>query len=313
MLRIVVSRLLFAIPLLLIITTFSFLLVSFIPGDPAATILGQAATPHQIAVLRTQLGLNDPLAVQYVHYLGHLLTGNLGTSYVVQPGASVASIVMTRLPVTLSLSISALIVTFVIGVLLGLLAALGGGVLGRAAQVVSLLGVSIPNFWLGVLLVLLFSISLKLLPATGYVPLGQSPLGWADSLVLPVVTLALASVAAVARQTRGAVNETLAQDYVRTLLAAGTPRVEIVFKHALRNAGIPVVSVLGFLFIGIFGGTIIIEQIFGLSGFGQLTISAVTDHDIPVIQGVVVVATIVVIIVNLVVDVLYVVLNPKAR
>jgi len=313
MVKIVVSRVLFAIPLLLIITTFSFLLVSLIPGDPVASILGEGATPQQYAELRAQLGLDQPLAVQYLRYMGGLFTGDLGTSISIQPGQPVAAIVWTRLPVTLSLSLVTLVVTLVVGVLIGLAAAMSRGVTGRVAQIGSLLGVSIPNFWLGVLLVLLFSITWKVLPATGYVPIQQSPVLWAQSLVLPVVTLGLAGIASVARQTRGSVNDTLSRDYVRTLLAAGTPRYQIVFKHALRNAGIPVVSVLGFLFIGIFGGTIVIEQVFAMSGIGQLTISAVTNHDIPVIQGVVVVTTIVVLIVNLAVDLLYFALNPKAR
>lgn len=311
MLRVVGSRLLFAVPLLLIITTFSFLLVSFVPGDPVASILGPDASPEQYDELRAQLGLDQPLIIQYLDYMAGLAGGDLGTS--IQSGREVSELVWTRLPVTMSLAVVGILVTFVLGVLFGLVAALSRGWPGRAAQVVSLAGISIPNFWLGVLLVLLFAITLGVLPATGYVPISESPWLWARSLVLPVATLAFAGLATVARQTRAAVNDTLSRDYVRTLLASGTPRREIIFKHALRNASIPVVSVLGFLFIGIFGGAIIIEQVFALPGVGQLTISAVTNHDIPLIQGVVVVSAIVVLIVNLVVDVLYVGLNPKVR
>jgi peptide/nickel transport system permease protein len=311
MLTLVGRRLLVAIPMLFVVATLAFLLISLIPGDPAVSILGPDATAAQIAALRHSLGLDQPLLAQYGHWLLGALSGNLGES--TQTGQPVVQLIAERLPVTISITLLGVAVTFVIGIALGLLSSLGGPWAGRITQVVSVLGLSIPSFWLGVLLVLLFSVTLNLLPATGYVPFGQSPSGWATSLVLPVFTVALAAIASVARQTRAAVNETLSKDYVRTLLATGTPRGTIVMKHALRNASIPVVSSLGFQFITIFGGAFIIEQVFALQGLGQLTVSAVTNHDIPLIQGVVLVSAILVIVVNLVVDVLYAWLNPRVR
>jgi peptide/nickel transport system permease protein len=311
MLRVIGRRLLVAIPMLLVIASLAFLLVSLIPGDPAVSILGQDATPAQVAALRESLGLNRPLIVQYGDWMLHALRGDLGTS--IQSGRPVVGLIAERLPVTISIAILGVIVTIVIGVLLGLLSALRGGWIGKTAQVVSVLGVSVPGFWLGILLVLVFSVTLSLLPATGYVPITDSPGEWLRSLVLPVITVALAGVAAIARQTRASMNDALSKDYIRTLLASGTPRRTIIFKHALRNASIPVVTSVGFQFITIFGGAFIIEQVFALPGLGQLTVSAVSNHDIPLIQGVVLLSAVLVIVVNLVVDLLYSWLNPKVR
>lgn len=311
MLRVIGRRLLVAIPMLFVIASLTFLLVSLIPGDPAVGILGPDATPAQVAALRESLGLNRPLFVQYVDWMLHAVTGDLGTS--IQTGRPVVELIGERLPITISIAILGIIVTVVLGVLLGLLGALRGGWVGKAAQLISVLGVSIPGFWLGILLVLVFSVSLAWLPATGYIPLTDSPGEWLRSLVLPVITVALAGVAAVARQTRASMNDALAKDYVRTLLASGTPRSTVIFTHALRNASIPVVTSLGFQFITIFGGAFIIEQVFALPGLGQLTVSAVSNHDIPLIQGVVLLSAVLVIVVNLVVDLLYSWLNPKVR
>lgn len=311
MLKAVGLRLISAIPLLFVVASFTFLLVSIIPGDPVASILGSDATPEQIAAMRSQLGLDRPLIVQYFDWMWYAVQGNLGES--LQTGRPVLQSIAERLPVTLSVAVFAVVLTFVIGVLLGLLSSLRGGAAGKAAQVTSVIGVSIPNFWFGILLVLVFSIYLGVLPATGYVAFLDSPADWLRSLILPAVTVAIAGVAAVARQTRASMNEALARDNVRTLLASGTPRSTIIFKHALRNASIPVVTSLGFQFIAIFGGAIIIEQVFALPGLGQLTISAVNNHDIPMVQGVVLATVVVVIVINLIVDLLYTWLNPKVR
>jgi peptide/nickel transport system permease protein len=311
MLRVVGRRLLIAIPMLIVIASLAFLLVSLIPGDPAVSILGPDATPAQYAALRESMGLNRPLVVQYGDWMLHAIRGDLGNS--VQTGRPVVVLIAERLPVTISIAFLGVIVTFALGVMLGLVGALRGGWVGKTAQVISVLGVSVPGFWLGILLVLVFSVSLAWLPATGYVPLSDSPGGWLRSLILPVVTVALAGVAAIARQTRASMNDALSKDYIRTLLASGTPRNTIIFKHALRNASIPVVTSLGFQFITIFGGAFIIEQVFALPGLGQLTVSAVSNHDIPLIQGVVLLSAVLVIVVNLAVDLLYSWLNPKVR
>jgi peptide/nickel transport system permease protein len=311
MLKLIGRRLLIAIPMLFVVASLTFLLVNLIPGDPVVSILGPDASPAQYAALRHTLGLDRPLIVQYGDWLGHAVRGDFGTS--LQTSVPVVDSVAQRLPVTMLVAVFGVVVTFVVGVGLGLASSLGGRVSGRVAQVASVLGVSVPNFWFGVLLVLIFAVNLAWLPATGYIPITENAGQWARSLVLPVVTVALGGVAAIARQTRAAMNEALAKDYVRTLLASGTPRHVIVLKHALRNASIPVVTSLGFQFIGIFGGTFVIEQVFALPGLGQLTISSIGTHDIPVVQGVVLVTATLVIVVNLVVDVLYSLLNPKVR
>lgn len=311
MISVITRRLLISVPMLFIIASFAFALVNMIPGDPVAGILGSDASEEQYAAVRAQLGLDRPLIVQYGDFLLGVLRLDLGSS--LQTGQAVTAAIGQRMPVTISLSLLSIVVTLVVGVGLGLVGALRGKFAGRIAQIISILGISVPNFWLGVLLILVFSLTLGWLPATGYVPLDRDPGGWARALVLPVITIALAGVAAISRQTRASMNEALAKDNVRTLLAAGTPRRTIIFKHALRNASIPVVTSLGFAFINIFGGAIIVEQVFALPGLGQLTISAISSKDIPMIQGIIVCTALVVLLVNLVVDVMYVILNPKVR
>jgi peptide/nickel transport system permease protein len=311
MLKVIGRRLLVAIPTLFVIATLTFMLLSMLPGDPAVTILGPDASPAQYAQLRQDLGLDQPLWTQYGNWMLGALHGDFGTSIV--SGRSVVTAISERVPLTLSIAVLGTLVTLVLGVALGLVSALRGGWVAKGAQITSVLGVSVPNFWLGVLLVFVFSIYLGWFPATGFVAFGESPIGWVRSLTLPVVTVALAGVAAIARQTRASMNEALSKDFIRTLLASGTPRTKIIFKHALRNASIPVVTSLGFQFVTILGGALIIEQVFGLPGLGGLTISAVNTRDLPLVQGVVLLTAVIVIVINLVVDVLYSILNPKVR
>jgi peptide/nickel transport system permease protein len=311
MLKVVGRRLAVAIPMLLIITTLAFFLVSIIPGDPAASILGPDATPAEYAAVREELGLNEPLVVQYASWMSGLFAGDLGDS--IRTGRAVLPALVERLPVTLSLAVLATVVTLLAGVALGLVSVLRGGGIGRSAQVASVVGTSLPNFWVGILLVFVFSIWLGILPATGYVAFGDDPGMWAASLVLPVVAVAIAGVAAIARQTRASMNDVLSRDFVRTLLAAGTPRSVILYKHVLRNAAIPVVTSMSFQFIHLLGGSIVIEQVFALPGLGQALIVAISSRDIPVVQGVVVITAILVIIVNLCVDLVNAWLNPKVR
>ncbi|WP_147039039.1 ABC transporter permease [Microbacterium aerolatum] len=311
MLKVIGRRLAGAIPLLFVIATLTFLLVQFIPGDPAVSILGPDASPEQYERVREDLGLNAPVHVQYFNWMIAAVQGDLGNS--IRTGLPVLETILSRLPVTLSLALLSIAVTLVVGGTFGLISALKGGWLGKSAQVVSVLGASIPNFWLGILLVLVFSLTFRLVPATGYVPFEVSPWGWAHSLILPVAAIALAGVAAIARQTRASMLTVLGQDNIRTLLASGTPRRTIVFKHALRNAAIPVVTTLSFQFIHVVGGAVVIEQVFALPGLGQYMIAAISGRDIPVVQGIVLVTAIMIIIVNLVVDLINAWLNPKVR
>jgi peptide/nickel transport system permease protein len=198
-------------------------------------------------------------------------------------------------------------------VALGLVAALNPGVIGRIGQVFAVFGAALPNFWVAILLVLVFSVTLRLLPATGYVAPTESVSMWLMSLILPVIAVSLVGIAAVARQTRGAVTDIVSQDYIRTLLAVGTPRTTIVAKHVLRNAAIPVTLTLSFQFIIVFSGAIVVERVFALPGLGQLMINAISTRDVPVAQGVIVVTAIFVILITLVVDIINAWLNPKVR
>jgi len=238
-------RLALSIPLLLIVPTATFLLAALIPGDVTRTILGADASQAQYEQLRRSLGLNEPLVIRYWAWLGHAVHGNLGISLFWQQ--PVTSLLDSRLQVTLSLVIGSTALAAAFGMILGTLAALHAGALGRAVDAIALAGLAIPNFFLGLLLIAWFAVTLRVFPATGYVPLTQSPGGWIRSLVLPVVTLAVPGIAVIAKQTRDAMREVLGRPFIRTLQAAGLPRRSIIGRHAMRNAAIPVVTVTGLL------------------------------------------------------------------
>ena len=311
MLNVILRRLAFAIPLLWVVATLSFFLVSFIPGDAATTILGQSATAADIARLRHQLGLDQPLLVQYLTWLGHLLRGDLGSSIITRQTTWQA--IAPALPITTTIAVMATLLAFIIGVTLGTLAVVRGGIADRIVRIFAGISNAIPNFWLAVLLILVFSLKLRWLPAVSCVSFGDSPIGWVKSWILPVAAVALAGAATVARQARAALLTTLSRDYVRTLLSVGIGRRSVLFKHALRNAAAPVLTVLGFQFIGLLGGSIIVEQVFALPGLGTLVQNAIQAKDLPIVQGVVIFAAIMVVIVNLAIDIFYAWLNPKVR
>ncbi len=311
MLGLIGRRLALSLPLLVIVPTVTFLLAALIPGDVARTILGADASQAQVGQLRQALGLNQPLAVRYWQWLAHAIHGNLGTSLFWQQ--PVVSLLDSRLPVTLSLVVGSTLVAASAGAVLGTVAALHAGALGRAVDAIALAGLAIPNFFLGLLLISWFAVTLRVFPATGYVPISQSPAGWLHSLVLPVVTLAVPGVAVIAKQTRDAMRDVLDRPFIRTLRAAGVPRWSIIGKHALRNAAIPVVTVTGLIFIGSLSGTVLVESVFALPGLGGLAVQATSQHDLPLIQGVAVYFTVIVICVNLLVDLTYSWLDPRVR
>jgi peptide/nickel transport system permease protein len=307
----IARRLILAIPLLFIVSFLSFVLVALTPGDPAVSILGSYATKAQYAALDRKLGFNQPALVQYWHWLARVLHGNLGISLAsAQP---VTTELNSALGVTLCLVIGATIVTAVGGVALGTLSAIRGGAVGRFTDSFAMLGFAIPAFWLGLVLRDLFAVSWHLLPATGYLPFGQSPSGWFRSLVLPVATLAAAGMTGIAKQTRDSMRDTLARDYVDALRADGVPEWRIITRHALRNAAIPVVTMLGTFFVGLLGGTVLVESVFAMPGLGSLAVTATTEHDLPVIVGVAVYFAVGVVVVNLLTDVIYGWLDPRAR
>jgi peptide/nickel transport system permease protein len=311
MLSMIGRRLALSLPLLVIVPTVTFLLAALIPGDVARTILGADATQAQYLQLRQSLGLNEPLLTRYFTWLGNALHGNLGTSLFWQQ--PVVSLLDSRLEVTLSLVIGSTAVAAVIGVLLGVVAALRSGVAGKSVDAIALAGLAVPNFFLGLLLVTWFAVTLRVFPATGYVSLRQSPSGWLSSIVLPVITLAVPGVAVLAKQTRDAMREVLGRPFIRTLRAAGVPARSIILRHALRNAAIPVVTVVGLIFIGSLSGTVLVETVFALPGLGGLAVQATSQHDLPLIQGVAVYFTVAVICANLLVDLTYSWLDPRVR
>lgn len=311
MLRLLANRLALSIPLLFVVSVLVFGLASLVPGDAARTILGEQATPEAVAYLRNQLGLDQPWYERYGSWLAGVLHGDFGTS--ILSGQDVWTTLNTRLGVTLSLVLTALVVSTVIGVALGLVSAVRGGVLGRVVDVVSLIGLALPNFWIAIVLVSLFAVQFRLFPATGYVPLSASPSEWISSLAMPVAALSLLGIAIIGKQTRDSVLDTLGAEYVRVLRANGVSERRIIFVHVLRNAAIPIVTAMGVVAVGMVGGSVFIESVFVLPGLGSLATQSTLDHDLPVILGLGVYFTVLVIVVNVLVDLAYGFLNPKVR
>ncbi|OPC78402.1 ABC transporter permease [Embleya scabrispora] len=301
-------RLISAVALLLVVSALTFFLMDLLP-DPGRGILGVSATDEQLAAKRAELGLDRPVVPRYLDWLWAALRGDLGTSWTT--GLDVADSIGTKLPVTLSLTLTATVVCALFGIALGLFAAIRRGIVDRSVHVLAVAGFAIPGLWVGILLVALFAVELEWLPATGYVPFDESPVDWARSLVLPVATIAVSGIAAIAQQTRNAVATVLERDYVRTLRSRGLPLRRVLLVHVLRNATPPALTVVGLQFIGLLGGALVIEQIFALPGLGSLAIGATSQSDVPTVQGVVLVSVCVVVSVNLVVDLATGVLDPK--
>jgi peptide/nickel transport system permease protein len=309
--RLVLRRVLWGVPMLFVVSFFSFLLVSLVPGDPARSVLGPLASQAQVDALRQQMGLDRPLINQYLTWLGHALHGSLGTSTIT--GAGVGQLLDPRLPATLSLIVSATLVAAVLGVGFGVISAVRGGHFGRLVDVLSMIGLAVPGFWLALLLVAWFAVRWHLFPPTGYIPITQSPLDWARSMVLPVAAVSVGAATAVAKQTRDSMLDALNRDFVRVMQANGLSRPSIIYRHALRNAAIPVVSVLGVICASLLGAAVLIENIFGFPGLGSGAAQAAVQHDIPVLQGAVVYFTLIVIAIGLIGDILQAWLDPKVR
>jgi peptide/nickel transport system permease protein len=306
-------RLLIAVLLLFLISLGVYSLILILPGNPAIALAGGThATPAEIAKITAELHLNEGFFVQYWNWLRAALHGNLGNSLF--NNETVSSGIAARFPVTLSIAAGGMIVAILLGVPSGVIAGLHqGAARDRIVTVGSSIAVAIPDFWLGMLLVIVFAVKLGWLPALGYTPFTQSPAGWFEDLILPWLALGIGGSAVIARQVRGALIDTLDQDYMRTAVAKGLSPRMVVGKHALKNALSPAVTVIGIQFGYLLGGTLIIEQIFSLPGLGTYIIQAINDKDIPEIQGVVLVVATSFVIINLVVDVIYAYLNPKIR
>ncbi|TVS16453.1 MAG: ABC transporter permease [Gammaproteobacteria bacterium] len=312
MLNFILQRLLALVPLLFIVSLLVFSLVLIIPGDPAYMLAGEDATPEEIAAIRTDMGLDDPALVQYARWTAGVLRGDLGTSlFSDQP---VLEVLLERLPVTISLAAAAIVFSLLISIPAGVIAGTRpGSVADRVVTLGASTGLAIPNFWLGLMLILIFAIWNGWLPATGYVPLSESPAAWLRHILLPAFTLGLSAAAILTRQLRGAMIDVMNQDYIRTARAKGLAWRFVVLKHGLKNAAIPMVTILGLQANYLLGGTVIVEQIFGMPGLGQLAVASVFTRDLPMIQGVVVMAVFVAVFVNLLVDISYGWFNPKVR
>jgi peptide/nickel transport system permease protein len=312
MLRYAARRLLSAIPLLAIVSVLTFALVLLLPGDPAITIAGDAASEATIEAIRERLGANDPIIVRYLSWVGDALRGDFGTSLF--SSTNVSDAIWQRAPTTISLAVVSLVIALLISVPTGLIAGLRQGTaVDRLLTVGASMGVAIPSFWMGLLLSVIFAVKTDLLPAIGYVGISRDPFEWFRHLLLPAFSLGLASAATLTRQLRGSVITAMQQDYIRTARAKGLRQRSVVFKHLLKNASVPTVTALGLQIPILLSGTVIIEGLFGLNGIGQLAVSAVLRRDLYVVQAVVLLSAVVVVFVNLAVDVSYGYLNPKTR
>jgi peptide/nickel transport system permease protein len=303
-------RLLATIPTLLVVTLLVFGLVRMLPGDPARLMLGESANPQAIAELRSQMGLDRPIMVQYGAWLADVVRLDLGRSLV--DNASVSRIIGQKLPTTIELALLSMLVALVLAVPAGTIGAVKRGTpVDSAVTVFALAGISLPNFFLGILLIFFFSVQLRWVPASGYVGLFEDPVRNLSLMILPAITIGVGLGAILTRYLRASLIETLSQDYVRTALAKGVPGLAVITRHALRNALIPVITAFGLQLGTLLGGAIITEQIFSIPGFGRLLVDAVSTRDLPVIQGVVLIAAVAVFLVSFVVDLLYAAADPR--
>ncbi|WP_198368453.1 ABC transporter permease [Roseomonas rosulenta] len=312
MLGVLARRLFSALPVLLIVSLISFGLMRLIPGDPAAAIAGIAATPAQIEQLRRDLGLDEPVWMQLLHYYEGLARGDLGRSLLLGKGVFAAT--MERLPVTIGLSLYALVFTLLIGIASGIIAALRqNSWVDQAAMMFAMIGISVPNFFLGLLMIILFAVHLGWLPSGGYVRFSESPVGWLRSMTMPAFSLASLQAGLLARITRSSMLEVLRQDYIRTAKAKGLPQRRVILKHALANALIPIVTVVGIIVSLLLSGAVVTEALFSIPGMGQLLTQAVLNRDYPMVQGGLLLVTTFLVLVNITVDTLYAVLDPRVR
>jgi peptide/nickel transport system permease protein len=311
MLKTLAWRLLGSLALLVMVPTVTFFIQAVVPLNIARSVLGLNASDDAVAALNERLGLDQPVIVRYIDWLSGAVRGDLGISYTtLEP---VQSILAPRLGVSLSLIIGSLLVFSVVGILLGIVSATGGRIVGAVMDAVSSIGIAVPNFWLAVILIAVFGVQLNLFPATGYVDPSFSWQLWIVSLVLPVIALAFAGITSVAKQTRDQMLLAVGSPYARTLRANGASEISLVYKHALRNAAAPVVTVIGIIFVGALSGSVVVENIFVLPGLGSQALQSTLQHDLPVIQGIAVYFTVIVVIVNVIIDVTTTALNPKVR
>jgi len=312
MLELIVKRLLLAIPTLLLVSIMVFALQKLLPGDPVLAMAGEERDPAVIAQLRAEYHLDDPIPTQYFAWIGSALKGDLGMS--LRTKEPVTALIASKLPVTLELSLLAMLIALLIGISMGIIAAVRkDSWVDHTTNFVALSGISVPHFWLGILLILLFSVHLQWLPASGFVPVSEDMAQNLKTLLLPALVLGTGLAATLMRHTRASMIAVLKADYIRTARAKGLLAPKVVLKHAFRNALMPIVTLTTLLFGELLGGAVLTEQVFTLPGFGKMIVDAVFNRDYAVVQGVVLVVAIGFLLLNLLADVLYLLINPKMR
>lgn len=311
MTRLILTRIAISIPVLFIMTILTFWLASLVPGDAATTILGQDATPERIAELNAQLGLDRPVLVQYWDWLVGIFNGDFGRS--IYSGEEVTRIISQRFWPTFWLATFSAGVSAIVGVTFGVIAAVKGGITARILDGLGMLGISLPNFWVALLLIVFFAGTLGLLPAIGYTAPEKDFGDFVAHLILPVAALSFAGIALIAKQARESMAEALSRDFMRFMQANGIPRSTLIFKYGLRYASIPILATISATFVTHIGGTVTLESVFAIPGMGSLVARSTTNHDLSSIQGAVLTFTVVILIVNIITDIIYSLLNPKVR
>jgi peptide/nickel transport system permease protein len=310
--QVVLRRVALSIPILLLVSIMVFSLIHLIPGDPVTVMLGQEATPEVKQALRHELGLDRPLVIQYFVWLGRVVRGDLGRSLVDR--APVLDQIRLRLPATIELAIGAFLIALLIAIPAGVLSATRrGSAVDHASTVLALGGLSLPSFWLAMLLIIVFAVKLQWLPASGYVPFFENPRANLTAMILPMFATGIRESAFLMRMLRSSMLEVLHADYVRTARAKGLRERAVVLRHALRNGLVPVVTSSGLIIAGLLGGLVITESIFSIPGFGRLIVDAIFQRDFITVQGAILVSAVLVVLVNLVVDLLLVLIDPRIK
>ncbi|MBM3548632.1 MAG: ABC transporter permease [Alphaproteobacteria bacterium] len=308
--RYLAGRLISTLIVLIIVSFISFCIMQMVPGDPALVMAGAAAPVDEVRRIREQFGLDQPFHIQLLRWYAGMLQGDLGQSITL--GRSVVTAIVERLPSTVALACFAFLLTLVFGLIAGVAAALKqDSWIDHAIMTLAVIGVSVPSFWIGLIMIIGFAVMVDWLPAGGYITIAESPSGWFKSLVLPSIALALLQMGLLARITRASMIEVLRQDFVRTAQAKGLPRWVVVLKHAFMNVMIPVITVIGIVFSLLLSGSVVIETVFSIPGLGRLMATSIVTRDYPVIQGALLITAAMFVLINLLVDVLYAYFDPR--
>ncbi|MBW7457560.1 ABC transporter permease [Paenibacillus sepulcri] len=308
----IIRRLLLTIPVVLLVTIMVFSLLQLLPGDPASVILGQDATPEMLDALREQLGLNKPLPIQYVDWLVGVLHGDLGNSLV--NNTPVIQLIKQSFPATLELAIGTFIIVILIALPAGIMAATRpGSWIDYSSTLFALFGMSIPHFWLGMMFIVMFAMKLGWFPASGYVPFMENPAMNMSAMILPIVATGLRESAVLMRMVRSSLLEVMNADYIRTAYSKGLGERSVIVRHALKNALVPIVTTSGLIIAGLLGGLVITESIFSIPGFGKLIVDSIFKRDYVTVQGAILVSALLVVFINLFVDLLYIIIDPRTK